>query len=583
MERTSALGLLATLLLASSCTSGQIGDPSVPRASGGPTGPGPSPSASPTPTPSPTMSPPPVDPCQGAPVNVPYVALDRLNGAQILNTERAIFQQPSMTLALESGDTTSITQLEVEKLGTAAAALVETKGHDRYAPCDVDGAGSDSCADGFIHAFGEKAFRRPLSAEEVSLLSGVYQRTRALPDLSPPISFREAIDVVAQVILQSPQHLYKGAIGVNDASLPAGLKRTTGYERATRLSYALTNSTPDDQLLEAAKTGALDTVEGLKAAVRRLLDLPGGHAIVRHFGSSYAGINATVSLPALESLPKDSTRFPMDDPALRSAIRTETEALFEKVFYQSGDTFSALMTSNDAYVNGPLAQLYGVAGGPSDESTFAWVKLDPSQRAGIFTRAGFLAEFANQRYQSPIRRGVHLYRDTLCRTVPPPPPNVNTTPPAPSQDGSQALSVRAQTEHQTSATFCNSCHGQFNPLGFAFEHYDAMGAWQTTDTGTTANGSHFTVPVNADVTITVSDLAGTISGGVGFSEKLAESHEARDCMAKQWFKTMMGRAPAVEDTCTVSQLAKGFSTSSELMSLVVDVMTSAPALYVREE
>lgn len=573
------LAVASALLGAAACKPGLIGDPAAesapndhPRKPSDPVDPNMPP------------PPPPPDPCLNAPVDVPFVPLQRMNGTQLLNTERAIFAQPSLTLTLESGESTNITQLEAEKINDAAETLIATRGHDAYAPCDVHGAGSDACAQTFIQMFGEKTFRRPLAPDELTWLTGVFNDARNIPDVDPPISFEEAIDVVAQVILQSPQHLYISALGVADNTLPAGIHRTTTFERATRLAYTLTNSTPDDALIAAAKSGALDAIEGLRLEAGRLLDGPGGHTIVRHFGASYAGINPTVSLPALETLPKDPTRFPFDSPALRSAIRTETEALFERVLYGNGGgggSFSELMTTTDAYVNGPLAELYGVSGGPEDENTVAWVSLDHAQRAGLFTRAGFLAEFANQLYQSPIRRGVHIYRDTLCRVVPPPPPNVNTTPPAPSNDGPEALSVRAQTEQRTSSTFCNSCHGQFNPIGFTFEQYDAMGRWQTMDTGTTPAGTAFSVPVDANVNIAVSDLAGMVSGGVGISEKLAESREARDCMVKQWFTQMMGRTPDQEDTCTVAQLNHTFADSSDLHALVVDVMASAPTLYVR--
>jgi hypothetical protein len=575
------LGLGLILWAASGCQRGEIGDP--PRegiARPGAPSPGSPGSRAPGTPGMPGGTLPMPDACAGAAVDVPYVPLQRMTGGQFLNTERTIFAQPTIQFPLEAGSTTNITAIEAQKINDAALALVATGGHYSYAPCDVHGPASDSCAQGFIQAFGQKAFRRPVAQDETAWLLGVYQSAIGIPNVTPAIAFQDAIDVVAQVIVQSPQHLYLSPLGVADASLPTGLLRMTGYERATRISYTLTNSTPDDPLLAAAAGGQLDTADGVRSQAARLLDAASGHAIVKDFGASYAGINATLALPALETLPKDDQHFSYDDAALRAAMRTETEALFERIFYGSG-SFSDLMTSTDAYVNGPLAQLYGVSGGPTDPSTFAWVSLDGNQRAGLFTRAGFLAEFATQRYQSPIRRGVHIYRDTLCLAIPPPPPNVNTTPPAPSNNGMQVMSVRQQTEQRTSAAFCQGCHGQFDPVGFTFENYDAMGAWQTTDTGTTASGMPFSVPVDSNVTIPMSDLAGMVSGGVGISAKLAASREARDCMTKKWFTYAMGRAPAQEDACTVSNIASSFAASSDQHALVLDVMSSAPMLYVR--
>jgi hypothetical protein len=520
--------------------------------------------------------------CASSPINVPASALQRMTGAQYLNTEQSLFSQPSLTLTLEAGDTPTITQLEAQKINDAAAAAVATGGHHADVPCDITGAGSDTCAQGFIETFGQKAFRRPLSSDEQTWLMGVLHSTLNLTGLSSPVTFQEAIDVVAQVMIQSPQHLYISAQGVADATLPAGILRMTGYERATRLSYMLTNSTPDGALLAAASSGQLDTPDGMRAQAQRLLDAPTGHALVKSFASSYVGIDATTALPALEDLPKDAARFPYDNLALRQAMRTETEAFYDKVFFTPNGSFAEAMTSTDAYVNGPLATLYGLSNGPADATTFAWMSLDPTQRGGLFTRAAFLAENATQDFESPIRRGVHLFRLTLCQEVPPPPPNVNNVPPTPGQSGGQALSVRQQTELRTSPAFCSSCHAQFNPIGFTLGNYDAMGAWQLSESGSTPDGGTFSVPVDATATVASTDIAGTLTSGVGLSQKLATSAEAQDCMAQQWFTYAMGRGPAPEDACTVSSFSHAFEQSGDMHALVLDVVTSAPSQYVRQ-
>jgi hypothetical protein len=320
----------------------------------------------------------------------------------------------------------------------------------------------------------------------------------------------------------------------------------------------------------------------MRAQAQRLLDAPAGHALVKSFASSYAGIDATTALPALEDLPKDATRFPYDNLALRQAMRTETEALYDKVFFAPNGSFAEAMTSTDSYVNGPLATLYGLSNGPTDATTFAWMSLNPTQRGGLFTRAAFLAENATQDFESPIRRGVHLFKLTLCQQVPPPPPNVNNVPPTPGQSGGQALSVRQQTELRTSPAFCSSCHSQFNPIGFSLGNYDAMGAWQSNESGSTPDGGTFSVPVDATATVGGTDIAGTITSGVGLSQKLAASAEAQDCMAQQWFTYAMGRGPAPEDACTVSSFTHAFEQSGDMHALVLDVVTSVPSQYVRQ-
>jgi hypothetical protein len=519
--------------------------------------------------------------CASAPVDVPVAFLLRMTGPQYLNTERALFNQPQLALPLEAGDTTVISQLEAQKIDDAAAAAVATGGHHALVPCDFTGAGSDACAQGFIDAFGQRAFRRPVTSDEEAWLMGVYHGALATQEVSPPFSFEEAVDIVAQVIIEAPQHLYISAQGVDDASLPPGLRRMTGYERATRLSYALTNTTPDDTLLAAAASGALDTTPGLRDQAQRLLDSPAGHELTKAFAASYLTIDATVKLPALEALPKDPARFPFDSPALRSAMRTESEALYESIFYAAGGSFSKLMTSTDAYVNQPLAELYGVSNGPQDATTFAWVTLVATQRAGLFTRAAFLTQYANQDYQSPIRRGVHLFKQTLCQVLGPPPPNVDMTPPAATQMSNQSLSVRQQTELRTSPALCTSCHAQFNPMGFALGHYDAMGAWELADTGTNPDGTSFSALVDSTADMPGTDLKGTLTGGVDLSQKLASSTEALDCMASRWFSTLQGRPQAPQDACTLAAISSGFKQSSDMHAMVLDAVTSAPSLYVR--
>ncbi len=526
---------------------------------------------------------PPTDPCLNAPANVPSSLLVRMTGPQLRNTERTLFAAPTFTAPLEDGTTDVISQLEVQKINDAAAAIVALGHHYTYATCDVTGAGSAQCATDFINAFGQKAFHRPLTTDEVTWLMGVYSSTLAIAGMSPAITFQEAIDVVAQTLIQSPQHIYISAQGVDDATLPAGLRRMTGYERATRLSYMITNNMPDDTILAAAAAGTLDTPDGMRTQAQRMLDSDDGHTMVKAFGSAYAGINASNTLPALENLPKDLVKFPYDSPALRTAMRTETEAFYEHVFYGTGGSFNALQISTDAYVNKGLATLYGVSGGPADDATFSWVQLDGTQRAGIFTRAAFLAENANQDYESLIRRGVHTFKQTLCQNVPPPPPNVNNVPPTPMATNGMAESVRQQTEDRTSPAFCNSCHQNFNTIGYTLGNYDAMGAWQTSEQGTDSAGNVFSVPIDATATIPTSDLQGTVTGGTGLSQKLAASPTAQGCMAQQWFSVTMGRGPAPEDQCTVAALSSTFESKKDMNALVLDVVTSAPSLYVRHD
>lgn len=515
--------------------------------------------------------------------DVPTQSVRRLSPEELRATGRDLMEAPSLELTLPNASGPIITEQETIALGAAAEAMVATGGHLRFAPCDVDGAHDAACATAFIQAFGQSAFRRPLHAEESEWLEGVYAQVRALSDHTPPITFREALDAVAQVVLQSPQFAYHLEEGSEDPAAPEGLRRTTGFERASRLSYALWGTAPDATLMAAAETGALETPDQVRQQARRLLQDPRAERTVRRFASRWLGLDASTGAPSLEQLTKDTSRFPFDGPVLRSAMREESEALYRHVFFEAGGSFRTLMTTTRAWVNGPLAELYGVTGGPSGEEEFAWVELDPAQRAGLFTRAAFLTKHAGRDYQSPIRRGVHLFREVLCQNLGPPPPDVNNVPFVPGQDG-VPLSTRETTEVKTQGADCQSCHAQVNPLGYPFENYDAMGQWQLTESGTSADGTPFTVPVDSTVTLPASSgLAGRVEGPVALAAKLAESEQALSCIAENWFEHINRRLVTRADHCSLAAARTRLVETDDMRELVVELLAGAPTLYLRPQ
>ena len=502
----------------------------------------------------------------------------RLRPEEYANTARALLADDQLAPHLEPQAGEAITQLEVEALNTAANGLAATGEHEKYAPCKLDGAPDESCARGFIDAFGKAAFRRPVESDEQTWLIGVYQQLIA-SDVTPPFTFREAISSLAEVILQAPQHVYVQEQGAPDPALPAGVRRLTGYERATRLSYLITSSMPDAELTQAADDGALDGAEGVRAQAERLLDTPAGHEMVRAFASQWLRLNDTPQHPSLEKLSKNADKFPLDSPELRTAMRSESEHLYERALFEGGG-FAALLTGTDAYVDGPLAQLYGVSKVPSDVGEFQWVQLPAEQRAGIFTRAAFLSAFANADYQSPVTRGVHLYRHVLCQPLPPPPPNVDNTPPVPS-DAAVPRSVRQLFEAKTSDGSCQGCHGKVNPVGFTLESYDALGQWQTSESGE-LNGKPFTVPVDTAAELAAGDLVGPASGAIELSQQLAASEMAHDCTVQAWFEQAMAREPSESESCALEAIKSEFRATGDLRALVLNLASTDSALFIEE-
>lgn len=523
---------------------------------------------------------PPEEACEQTEVAAGPARLRRLQPDEYANTARALLDDPDLAPHLEPQAGEIITGLEVEALNRAANELAAEGAHERYAPCKLDGAADSACARGFIDAFGKAAFRRPLEAGERDWLVATYDELLAA-DVEPAFTFREAIAGVAELILQAPQHVYVQERGVEDPALPAGVRALSGHERATRLSYLLTGSMPDAELMQAADAGDLDSADGVRAQAERLLDLPAAHAMVRAFASRWLRLNDTPQHPALEKLTKNADQFPLDSPELRRAMRTESESLYERSFFEPDGSFAALLTEPRAYVDGPLAALYGVKDGPRDAGDFEWVDLPAEQRAGIFTRAAFLTAFASADYQSPVLRGVHVYRHVLCQPLPDPPADVDNTPPVPS-DANVPRSVRELFEAKTSDGTCQACHGIVNPIGFALESYDALGRWQTAESGT-LNGRAFTVPVDTATELAAGDLTGPVSGALAFSRQLAQSDMAHDCMVQTWFERALSREPEEREACALRAIMAEFRATSDLRALVLNLASSDSALFIEEE
>jgi hypothetical protein len=505
--------------------------------------------------------------------------LRRLEPDEYANTARALLDDAQLSPHLEPQAGEIITALEVEALNRAAGELAGVDKHERYAPCALDGAADETCARGFIAAFGKVAFRRPLEADEQGWLLGVYQQLLA-SDVTPAFTLRETISALAEVILQSPQHVYVHERGVEEPALPAGLRKLSGYERAQRLSYLMSASTPDTELMRAADAGELDSAEGVRAQAERLLDAPGAREMVRDFASRWLRLNDTPQHPALEKLSKSAEKFPLDSAELRTAMRAESEQLYERAFFEDGGSFTSLLTGTSAYVDGPLAQLYGVKNGPSAAGDFQWVELPGEQRAGIFTRAAFLTAFASADYQSPVLRGVHVYRHVLCQPLPDPPADVDNTPPVPS-DATVPRSVRELFEAKTSDGSCQGCHDKVNPVGFTLESYDALGQWQTSESGE-LDGKPFTVPVSTEAELAAGDLMGKVSGAVELSRQLAESDMAHDCTVQAWFEQAMAREPSEPELCALQAIQQEFRATGDLRALVLNLAASDSALFIEE-
>jgi hypothetical protein len=439
-----------------------------------------------------------------------------------------------------------------------AAAAVQNLG--ALTSCDVAARGEDTCAVELVRRFGRRAFRRPITPEDERLLMAAYTAGRTGG------SYAEGIEVMIRAALQSPHLLYRLEI-TPPASAGQPLIPLNPFELATRLSYLVWSSGPDDALLDAASNGGLATPEQLAAKARAMLADPKARPALANFFTQWTSVSR------LGIVSKDSERFPEFTPALRDAMARELPAFVEHVLWSADRALATLLTAPVGFVSGPLAELYGVAAPPGSATAPTLVTLPQDQgRAGILTLAGFLSVQGHPDQTSPVLRGKFVRAMLLCQPPPPPPPDVDISVPDIDQGGTARERFSA---HLTAGTSCNGCHGLMDPLGLAFEHFDAMGRYRETDNGRP-------IDVSGDV-IAVNDaaLAGPFHGVRQLADKLAASNDVRDCVATQWFRFAAGRSELGADACSLETLRGAFAASGgDLVELVV-AMTQTDAFRYR--
>ncbi|WP_437636816.1 DUF1588 domain-containing protein [Sorangium sp. So ce854] len=237
-------------------------------------------------------------------------------------------------------------------------------------------------------------------------------------------------------------------------------------------------------------------------------------------------------------------------------------------------------------MNGPLAALYGVEG-PADERTFSWVSLPGDQRAGIFTRAAFLSVFGSVEVKSPIRRGAYILEQVLCRPLGPPPPNASDVPVKGGvvEENGELIrrTVRQDVEAKTSSGNCVSCHASINPIGFAFEHYDALGRWQPQETGGGADAP-YALDIDARGRLPAMSPDGDsveVDGGVEMSAALAASAAARACLTKHLFQAALRRVPVDQDLASIEAATPAPESGGSMRDALLALTTSNAFLHLR--
>jgi hypothetical protein len=428
------------------------------------------------------------------------------------------------------------------------AAIAATNAGQAIATCASDEQG---CATAFIDDFASRAFRRPLRDQERTDLLAVFNVGR-----QADMTYAGGVSLVMETVLQSPSFIYLAELGTPDGAQ----FKLSGYEMAAKLGIYLRDGLPDAELWAAAKSGALDTEAGVAAEVDRLL----ADAVVRdNLSQMFSRFFQLGLIPDVE-------RTAADWPALADAMHSEAEQLVSSVLWQKTGTLSELLTSREANVTPALATLYGV----TPPASSGVVMLPQGQRAGILTRAGFMAARAEEDSTSVVFRGLMVARGLLCVETPSPPASVSAQIDALK---AEVLTERQRAEKRAATQPCSGCHAFFDPFGVTFENYDSMGKWRVSEHLPSGE-----VPVDAAQDLEISDVSGHFDNAVQLSEKLAQSKAARECMSRQIASYAIGEKLSSADACTVGAVAQKFEASGgDLRSLIREIALW-PALRTRK-
>jgi hypothetical protein len=406
-----------------------------------------------------------------------------------------------------------------------------------------------------LDRFATHAYRRPLRNDERDRLVELAMRAEQAGE-----PFERCIQLGVEATLISPHFLFRveptrrGRRQNNRP--PDGPAEPIGdYELASRLSYFLWSSMPDDELFAFAKDKKLHEPEILEAQARRMLKDDRSKALVENFAGQW------FQLRNLKTITPAPSSFPNFDDALRDAMQRETELFFESVMRDDLSVLT-LLDADYTFLNERLAQHYGIDGVKGDH--FRRVPLNDGRRGGIISQASILTVTSNPTRTSPVKRGRWILEQLLGTPPPPPPPNV----PELKEDEQAALSgsLRERMEQHRADPACATCHARMDPLGFGLENYDAIGAWREMDgkfpidpSGTLPNGQTFGGPKELKAIL---------------KEK---SREFARCMSEKMLTYALGRGLESTDTCAVDAIVESLSSDEMKFSrLVVEVVKSAP-------
>lgn len=430
----------------------------------------------------------------------------------------------------------------------ARTAVTEDAVFGRIVPCNEAEA---ACADEFVESFGQRAFRRPLSEAEKTRFRALFDRGADLGDLGDP--FRDGVQLVVEAMLQAPQFLYRTEL--SEGPPQNGRVALDPWEVASRLSYFIYDSMPDDQLFARARAGELGTADQVASEVSRMLGderafskLTSFHEQVWQFGR-------------FAKIAPDPATYPGVPDDLIDRVRSSSRRFVESVI-EDGGGLREFLTAPHAFADAELGTLYGA---DMDGDALTRIEFENGERKGFLMQVGFLASHAYSIKTDPIHRGLFILRDILCRNIPDPPPGAQDTPPPEATEPIET--TREEISLLTGQLYCPTCHSQINEPGFSFEGFDALGREREQENG---------VDVDTTGAITIDGDRVEFQSASDMVDALAESAEARECYSGRWLEFAYGRrlnetdeelrARIAEEHRSVYDIVTTLATSPEFLS-----------------
>jgi hypothetical protein len=495
--------------------------------------------------------------CAEAPVDVGHAPLRRLTQPEYKNTIFALldvdtsalpvtFDPDGETAGFVTNNNDYVTEYQLEAYMEAAeiyASAIVERGLDTVPGVELDcETGELDCLASFVEQFGRRAFRRPLTPEESARYTDLFESANSQWDTAT------AHALVLQAFLQSPHFLYLPEVGGDAVEGASELVELGPYELASRLSYFLWKTMPDDDLLTAAETGELSTPEGLEAQTLRMLEDDRARATVASFHAQW------LHIADLEELPKDAELHPEWSPEIGVLLREETLGVANDVILGEGDgRLATLLTTRQSRIGSELEAYYDVTAGDD-----GLVELAANQRAGILTHASVMAALGHSNHTSWTKRGHFIREDVLCEALALP-------------NGDVDMTVLNDPDRLVNPE-CKGCHLLMDPIGAAFETYDTAGQFLATPPPIPEGPL---MPFRIEQGSKEIDVAGEFSDPIELAERLSTSRTVADCVTTKWYTFATYRSEQEEDSCAVVKLQQRFADSDfDVRDLIAGIAQS---------